>query len=199
MAPPTQGHCDGMMAFQIDEGHYGDVNLDGVLVVTTFYFPRAIHHGGGHMQPIFRPETTEAQREAIFAVMSGEGQPMGTMFQIFSIIIETIHEPQFVPIEFEWDLVKRRARVHVPDHITANTTPISNPVTGEDEQIRTVLPDGWVFYEAEVASGTARSTGDVKFDYSQRHSSLATFAFNNSGMAHSFAEAKEMYGLDNAR
>jgi hypothetical protein len=65
IAPPTQGHCDGVMAFQIDEGHYGDVSLDGVIVAATFYFPRAIHHGGGHMQPIFRPETTEEQQAAI--------------------------------------------------------------------------------------------------------------------------------------
>ena len=199
MAPPTNGDCDGVIGFQIDEGHYGDVNLDGVIVAVAFYFPRAIHHGGGHMQPIFRPETTEAQREAMFAVMSGEGQPVGTMFQIFSTIIETIHTPQFLPIEFEWDVAKRRGRIHVPDFLSATTEPIRNPVTNEEVQIRTVLPDGWVFYEAEVGSGTAKSTGDIKFDYSQRHSSLATFAFNNNGMAHTYEEAKEMYGLDNAR
>jgi|TARA_B110000263_G_scaffold220920_1_gene209070 hypothetical protein len=199
MAPPTNGDCDGVIGFQIDEGHYGDVNLDGVIVAVAFYFPRAIHHGGGHMQPIFRPETTEAQREAMFAVMSGEGQPAGTMFQIFSTIIETIHTPQFLPIEFEWDVAKRRGRIHVPDFLSATTEPIRNPVTNEEVQIRTVLPDGWVFYEAEVGSGTAKSTGDIKFDYSQRHSSLATFAFNNNGMAHTYEEAKEMYGLDNAR
>lgn len=197
MAPPTQGHCDGLMAFQIDEGHYGDVSLDGLLVAGTFFFPRAIHHGGGHMQPIFRPETTEAQQEAIFAIMSGEGQPEGTLFSILSVIVETIHEPQFLPMEFEWDIANRKARVHVPDVVTATTEPIRNPVTDEEISIRTVLPKGWVFYEAEVASGNAKSTGDIKFDYSQRHSSLATFAFNNNGMAHSYNEAKEMYGLDN--
>ena len=53
-----------------------------------------------------------------------------------------------------------------------------------------------MFYEAEVASGTAKGTGDIKFDHSQRHSALATFAHNNNGMAHSYEEAKEMYGLD---
>ena len=90
----------------------------------------------------------------------------------------------------------RRARIHVPNVVTATAVPIRNPVTDEEVQIRTVLPDGWVFYEAEVASGTAKSMADIKFDYSQRHSSLATFASNNNGMAHSYHEAKEMYGLD---
>ena len=54
-----------------------------------------------------------------------------------------------------------------------------------------------MFYEAEVGSGTAKGTGDIKFDYSQRHSSLAHFAFNNDGMAYTYEEAKERYGLDN--
>lgn len=103
------------MAFQIDEGHYRDVSLDGVIVAATFYFPRAIHHGGGHMQPIFRPETTEEQQAAIFAIMGGEGQPVGTVFQIFSVIVDTIHEPQFLPVEFKWDIKKHRGRLHVPD------------------------------------------------------------------------------------
>jgi hypothetical protein len=196
MAPPSEGHCDGVIALQIDEGHYGDVNLDGVIVAATYYFPRAMHHGGGHMQPILRPETTEEQRDAIFAVMSGDGQPDGSMFKIFSIVVETIHDPIFAPIEFDWDVAKRKARIHVPDVVTAESVPIRNPVTDEEVQIRTVLPDGWVFYEAEVASGSAKSTSEIKFDYSQRHSSIANFAFDNNGMAHSYEEAKEMYGLD---
>ena len=78
------------------------------------------------------------------------------------------------------------------DVVTANTVPIRNPVTDEEVQIRLVVPEAWMFYEAEVASGT----DDIKFDHSQRHSALATFAYNNNGMAHSYEEAKEMYGLD---
>src|SRR5262249_10220762 len=70
MLDPTYGHCDGVMAMQIDEGYYGDVRLDGVIIAATFYFPRAIHHGGGHMQPILPDNTTEAQREAVFKIMS---------------------------------------------------------------------------------------------------------------------------------
>ena len=83
----------------------------------------------------------------------------------------------------------------MPDVVTANTVPIRNPVTDEEVQIRLVVPEAWMFYEAEVASGTAKGTGDIKFDYSQRHSALATFAYNNNGMAHSYEEAKEMYGF----
>jgi hypothetical protein len=29
-APPSRGHCDGVVAMHIDEGNYGDVKLDGI-------------------------------------------------------------------------------------------------------------------------------------------------------------------------
>jgi hypothetical protein len=194
MAPPTQGHCDGAIAFKIDKGHFGDTDLSGLVIAATFFFPRAIHHGGGHMQPILEEHTTEAQREAIFTIMSGEGQPMGTMFSIFSVIVETIHDPIFTKIDFEWDMDRRRARINVADVLRAESIPIRNPVTDEEHRIRTVLPEGWVFHEAEVASGTAKGIGDIKFDYSQRHSSLAYYAWDDNGMAETYEEFRQNSG-----
>lgn len=198
MAPPTRGTCDGVVAFKVNKGHYGDVKMDGLVFAATYYFPRALHHGGGHMQPIVNENSSDAQREALFAIMSGEGQPVGTIFSIFSIVVEHVHEPLFAPLEFKWDIKKRTCLVNVPGVVRAQTTPIRNPVTDEEVQIRTVLPKGWVFYEAEVGSGVGKGIGDIKFDYAQRHSSLAYFAFNNGGMAYSYDEAKKRYGLDKA-
>ena len=50
MAEPTIGICTGLVAFKIDKGHCEKVSLDGLAVVGTFYFPRAIHHGEGVFQ-----------------------------------------------------------------------------------------------------------------------------------------------------
>ncbi len=188
MAAPTQGHCNGAIAMGIETGFFGDVRLDNLNVVATFYFPRAIHHGEGHMQPILDEHSTEEQRDALFTILSGEGQPVGTMFQIFSVIIEHHHDPIYAPIEFDWDMDKRAARISVPGVVRTKTEPIRNPVTDEEHRMLTVLPDGWNFYEAEVASGSAKGVGDIKFDFSQRHSSLARFAFDNEGMALTYDE-----------
>jgi len=197
MNPPSEGYCEGLIAMKVDEGYYGDVRLDDGIIAATFHFPRAIHHGGGQMHPILPEGLSEDQVNAIFAILSGEGQPVGTIFNIFSIIIETIHDPVFAPIEFEWDVKARRGRVAIPNQVRASAVPILNPVTDEEMSIRTVLPDGWTFYEAEVASGDVKSIGSIKVDFAKRHSSLAHFAFNNNGMAFSYEEAKEKYGLDN--
>jgi hypothetical protein len=109
-------------------------------------------------------------------------------------MIETIKDPLFAKIEFEWDLEKRRARVAIPGAIRAYSEPIRNPVTDKEERIITVLPNGWMFHEAENASGFAKSMGAIKFDLSGRHSSLARIAWNQEGMLHTFDEYKRKFG-----
>ncbi len=194
MAEPSHGSCTGLMAFQIDTGHCEDVSLDGLTIAGTFYFPRAIHHGEGVYQPIIDERADEAQRDALFYIMSGEDQPPGTMFSIFSIIIETIKSPLFTKIGFEWDLEARTASVEIADTARARSEPIRNPVTDTEHRVLTVLPDGWVFHEAENASGFAKATGAIKFDLKGRHSSLAHVAWDQNGLVHSYDEYKQKFG-----
>jgi hypothetical protein len=176
MADPTQGFCTGLVAFKIDKGHCEKVSLDGLVVVGTFYFPRAIHHGQGIFQPIIDERADEAQRDALF------------------YIVETIKDPQFTPITFDWDLAKRTARIEVPGIVRAGSEPIRNPVTNAEHRMVTVLPDGWVFHEAENAAGFAKGIGAIKFDLNRRHSSLANVAWGPNGLVHSYDEYKQKYG-----
>jgi len=52
-----------------------------------------------------------------------------------------------------------------------------------------VLPKGWVFHEAENASGFAKGLGATKFDLNRRH-----IAWNQSGLFHSYDEYKLKFG-----
>jgi hypothetical protein len=127
-------------------------------------------------------------------ILSGADQPAGTMFQIFSVVIETIKDPLFANIEFDWDLDKRRARIEVAGVVRAHSEPIRNPVTDREEQMILVLPKGWVFHEAENASGFAKGLGAIKFDLNGRHSSLAHIAWNQNGLLHTYDEYKLKFG-----
>ena len=190
-APPTHGHCTGAIAFKINKGHY----LDGLIVVATFYFPRAIHHGDGHMQPILEARASEAQRDALFYILTAADQPVGTMFQIFSVIIDHHHDPIFTEIGWEWDIKNRRARIDVPGVVRAHSEPIRNPVTDEAHRVVTVLPEGWVVHEAEGAAGIAKGIGEIKFDLAQRHSSLAHVAWDRNGMSLDLEQARQRFPL----
>lgn len=194
MAEPTHGICTGLVGFQIDKGHCDGTSLDGLSVVATFYFPRAIHHGEGVMHPIIDERASDAQKDAIFYILSGEDQSVGTMFQIFSVIIETIKDPLFAPITFDWDLKKRTAKIEVPNTVRAHSEPIRNPVTDAEHQMITVIPNGWVFHEAENVAGFAKGVGPIKFDLSRQHSSMANVAWGPKGQVHDYDEYKLKFG-----
>jgi hypothetical protein len=189
MADPTYGHCTGLVAFKIDQGYCEDVRLDDLAVVGTFYY-----HGQGVFQPILDERADEAQRDALFYIMSGEDQPVGTMFQIFSMIIETIKDPLFAKIGFAWDLEKRRAAIEIDGVVRAHSEPIRNPVTDEEHRMLAVLPNGWVFHEAENAAGFAKGLGAIKFDLHRRHSSLANIAWDQDGVLYTYDAYKQKFG-----
>jgi len=196
MAPPTKGYCTGAVAFQVDKGHCEGVMLDGMKVVATFYFPRAIHHGDGHMQPFLEDTISDAQKDAIFYILSGQDQRVGTVFQIFSVIVKTLHEPIFTKIQFDWDIKNRKARVEVPTLLRARSEPIRNPVTDGEHRMITVLPEGWVFHEAENAAGYAKSLGDLKFDLNQSHSSMAYVAWGPDGLKYDLSASRQHFPLN---
>jgi hypothetical protein len=87
-----------------------------------------------------------------------QDQPVGTMFHLFSLIVDHLHPPIFALIAFEWDMDKRRARLEVPNvvHQVPNPFVILSPIRNT---ALTVLPEGFTFYEAEVASGVGKSMG----------------------------------------
>jgi hypothetical protein len=115
------------------------------------------------------------------------------MFQIFSTIIETIKDPVFANIGFDWDLDKRRATVEIAGIVQAHSEPIRNPVTDEEHRMMTVLPDGWVFHEAESAAGFAKGMGAIKFDLNRRHSSLANVGWNQDGLLYTYDAYKQKF------
>ena len=195
MGQPTKEHCNGAVGFIIDKGHCNGVSLDGVKVVATFFFPRAIHHGGGQMQPILPSSLSDGQRDAVFYILSGEDQKIGTMFQIFSVIVETLHNPIMADLDFDIDVHARTAHINVPDSLRATSEPIRNPVTDTEHRILTVLPDGWVFHEAENVSGKTKSISDIKFDLNGTHSSMAYVAWGPDGLTYDLEESRQKFPL----
>ena len=84
------------------------------------------------MQPILENTITDQQKDAIFYILSSQDQPVGTMFQIFSVIVKKLHDPIFTKIDFDWDIKKRTTRIEVPELLRARSEPIRNPVTDKE-------------------------------------------------------------------
>src|SRR5438105_2512727 len=124
-ALPTHGDCYAVMGIQIDKGHHGSVKLDGLRMAGIFRWPRAIHEGNGEAQPIVDVRADAAQRDAILKIMSGQDtKPGATIFNVFATTFTKMHPPVFVPIDFDVDIAKRRARLKIDGFVENRGEPI---------------------------------------------------------------------------
>jgi hypothetical protein len=181
---PTDGTCRAVLAWRIDDGHYGDLRLDGLCAINTYAWPGAIHEGNGSMQSIIDERATEPQRRALVAILQGEGADAGAvMFQIYRATCVTTHEPLFKPIHLQVDVEARTARVSVPGVLDTSLEPIKNKVTGALHRARIDLPLGKEFNLAEVASGTTRATGKIPLDFANTHAHVVQNRLTSHGVA----------------
>ncbi len=181
-APPTYDKCEGLDVLDIEEGHFGDVSLDGLRVGLLAGWPGAIHEGGGVGQVIIDRRADEDQREALYKIVSGEEQEPTTAFSIYASTMHKDYAELVKPIEMRCNLEGRTAAVFVPGVIEVEVQPIRNTVTGEPHHARVVLPGGFEFNEAELASASFAAFGDLKFDYKDRTAIFSHFAYGPQGI-----------------
>jgi len=182
-ALPTDGTCKGALCFQVTEGHFGDVNLNGLRAVSRFKFPGPVHEGNGTMQIIVDEGADEAQRNALLTIMQGqETEPMATMWAVYTAMCSTILDPLFKPIELEIDVEKRSGRVSVPGVLELTAEPIRNPVTGDIHRARIDLPHGFEYEIAEIGSGSMKATGDMEVELKDSYAQFAELHLSNSGV-----------------
>lgn len=177
---PNRG-CEGMAGLHIVEGQFGKVKLDGLNWVVTYHWPGPLHEGNGSAQPFIDQRASEAQRNALLQILSGQaGNPW---FEILASIVTTFHEPKFVPISFEFNKAKRRARVVIPGALETVSAPLTVPATGDEQRVVLRMPGGMEYKEMEVAQAVVlKGTAAIKFDHTNTHSSLAVVEHTHAGL-----------------
>ena len=140
--PPTNNHCDGVMAYHIREGEYGDVRLDGFSVIAVLRFDGNLWTGEAEVIfGIFIDERAdERQREAmqkVFSVQAG-----GFMATGADLMGEEGLWCEFVPITFEVadDLAYWRAEI--PGKVQAYAEALTGPTTPPGARVQLLNPPG---------------------------------------------------------
>src|SRR2546426_11778340 len=64
-APPSRGFCQGMGAWRINRGNYGDVALNGLGLAFAIYTPEAMHKGNGTSIILYDEKASSQQRVAL--------------------------------------------------------------------------------------------------------------------------------------
>jgi hypothetical protein len=179
---PSYGHCEAVAGMQIDQGNHGDTRLDGLRFVGIFRWPGPIHEGKGEAAVVIDERATEPQRGALLRILSGQDtEPGATIFQVFSTTLDKVHEPIFAPIDFEVDIDARRGRLIVRDVTEGRGEPIKNPVTGAEHRVRSDFPQCFEFCQAEIASGTSKTTGAIPLDPKNTYGQFAHIHLGRKG------------------
>jgi hypothetical protein len=180
---PTQGGCQGFAINRIDEGHFGDVKLDGLCVATLYSWPGPIFEGNGALQTVIDERADLAQREAIEKIVHGEEtEPGATHWWVFREMSSTVHETLIMPIEFQVDVDGRTAQVSIPGILESRGEPIKSPVSGEAHRVRIDLPHGIEFRMAEVGTASSKASGAVKLDLKDSYGQFSRLHHTGSGI-----------------
>ena len=180
---PTQGNCQAVAGMQIDHGHHGETKLDGLKFVGIFSWPGAIHEGKGEAAVVIDARATEAQRNALLRILTGQDtEPGATVFNVFASTFEKLHEPIFASIDFKSDIEGRRGHVVVKDVTEGRGEPILNPVTGAEHRVRIDMVNGFEYTLAEIGRGWTKTSLPIKFDLVDSYAQFAEIHLCQSGI-----------------
>jgi hypothetical protein len=181
-ALPTHGDCRAIIGYQIDQGHHGDVRLDGLRAALIVSWPGAIHEGNGTMQVIVEERADARQREALRKIIHGEDtKEMATMWWVYSAMSPNKLETLYRPIDFEVDVKRRSGRMSIPDIAEMVAEPIRNLVTGAEHRVRIDLPHGFEYEIAEIGSASASVKGPIAMELKNSYGQFAELHLSDSG------------------
>lgn len=143
-ARPSMGFCQGAIGFQIADGAYGDVRLDGQKAFLAAKWPGAIHEGNGVGAFYIDEGASPAQREALAKILTGEA---GAPWAILASTLSHVLGPHFLKITMK--VAGKDSEVSVDGRIKFSFQPIRNPVTKAEAYPKVLLPQGFIFQEGE--------------------------------------------------
>jgi hypothetical protein len=152
---PTFEDCDGVLAYHIKKGNYGDVSLGSLNVLALGSFKGNLWAGDGSTKVslalFFDEKANEQQREALNMIFSGKA---GGFMAEFAKFIGEVRGVEYAPIKFEVadDLAYWSAEI--PGKIVARAEALTGPMTPPGKRVQTINPPG-----SEVGPGAVATWG----------------------------------------
>ncbi len=182
---PSSGDCDGVLAYHIREGHYGDVPLDGLNLLGVGHFVGNIWSGEtkATMGFFIDQRASEAQRAALQLIWSGQA---GGFPAIFADLIGEMRGIEYAPIAFEVAADLAHWRAEIPGRVVARAEALAGPMTPPGKRVQTLNAPG-----SETGPGTVatwgRATADTveafgfKWEWAGRSSKHIPFDWSGPG------------------
>lgn len=175
---PDHGSCQAIIGYDVIEGHYGDVDLAGVQLVFGAKWPKAIHEGDGKGVLFISESARSEQIEGIWQIFSG--QAGGMPWEALAGTFDTFEGPILKPIEMTADGI--RSSFRIPGILDVKLTPLINPVSGEEQNVHIVYPEGgFLWNDGAICTTETMSIdhGDLKYQYPGKFSDHAVAEWTN--------------------
>jgi len=150
---PTYGDCEGVLAYHIRNGYYGNTSLDGLNAIGIGAFEGNIWKGETKINLgfFFDERADKEQREALQMIFSGKAG--GFMAELAKIMGE-IRGIDFAPIKFEISDDLGYWSAEIPGKVFAKAEALGGPTTPPGKRVQTLNPPG-----SEVGPGGVATWG----------------------------------------
>jgi hypothetical protein len=174
--PPTEGDCEGILAWHIREGHFGDVGLDGLNLVALGVFEGNVWAGAKVDMALFLDERAdEPQREALQTIWSGQA---GGWPADFAAMIGNMRGMEFARIDFDIDDDLGSWRVEIPGKVLGQAEALTGPTAPEGARVQVHNAPGAEVGPGQVATwGKATTDRADAFDFSWERSGKSSKHF----------------------
>lgn len=182
---PTNGQCEGVLAYHINNGSYGKTPLNGLNVLALSYFKGNIWAGETKASIAFFIDELADQQQRVALQMIFTGKAGGFMANFAKLIGED-RGMNFVPIKFEVaeDLAYWSATI--PGKVKVAAQALSGPMTPSGKRVQTINAPG-----SEVGPGTVATWGiatedevtapEARFTWKRKGNSSKHIPFNWTG------------------
>jgi hypothetical protein len=105
----TYDHCTAAMVFRIDEGHFGETQLNGLKFALVIRSGRVMADGNWVFAGVVDESANDPQRTALATIIGGEAG--GTPALIRQNLVGDFRGVEFKPIEVHIEALKRSASI----------------------------------------------------------------------------------------
>jgi hypothetical protein len=183
---PTYGDCEGVLAYHIKNGYYGDeTSLNGLNVLALSYFKGNIWEGNtkASIASYVDERADQQQRNALQMIFSGKA---GGFMAEFAKLIGDDRGVNFAPIRFELADDLSYWSAEIPGKIVAKAEALGGPMTPTGKRVQTLNPPGSEVGPSTVATWGKAITDEVnapefRFEWKRKGRSSKHIPFDWSG------------------
>jgi hypothetical protein len=134
---PTYGDCEGVIAYHIKNGYYGNTPLDGLNVLGLTYFKGNIWAGETKLSGafFFDERANQQQRDALQMIFTGRA---GGFMAELARLIGDVRGIDYAPIKFEVADDLSYWSAEIPGKVVAKAEALCGPMTPAGKRVQTL-------------------------------------------------------------